>query len=874
MLSVKHLPVRTFVVALLVLLVAACSGGGCSSGCAQCGTTPLPNGFPKPETIPNAAHVRLTRPGLNFLQENMTTIAEKALGTNAPGGIVTFPIPKSSSTGFTICPPNNPVPPQCQAEIDIGKAKLRINAITPNKVKLDGTLPVRIRDLPLTMLGFFQAYVVAGDRTQAPGQNLCASNLKGAATFPYKEFPLNVELPLVTETRPPRTGYTKVDVEKGIIDIAITKDDLEICDNTCGGQCQGLLDGIKDIAFNALIGGVKNQIKDALSGAFCTAPAKGVNPPCPAGSTPNDPDINKADKCVFTGSQECLPSLLGADGHMDLGAALRSFSPGTQGGLDFVLASANDMAPKPAVAGVPAWTPRKPPVPAEDNNTNGISLTFTGGALAKPVSNCIEKEDRADPPQDIPIPKELEGDTITPWPAGTPGPHIGLALAGRYLDHAFKGAYNSGALCLGVSTEQVELLSSGYLSLLTPSIKTLTFEQQTAAAAIATRPGAAPKIKIGGGTDIEADPLLAITLERFAVDFYLFSFDRYVRLFTYTADVTVPLNLQTGKDEKNPNGGILPVIGNLTITNPSVTNNDLLQEDDVRIKDGVTGLLGGIVGSFLGGGLSPIDIQSALASAGLGLDIPQGGIRKITSGSDDFIGIFANLKPATSTAREEADTRAVITEKIIDRDRMGLGTAERTRFPKLRVTVDGIASRPTEHTWWVDNGPHAAWTTAREIVVDQDAMLLQGKHVLHVSARVVNDMASEDSTPVAIPFVVDTLPPRIDVERRGNVIDVRAWDFVSDNDALRMRYRIGDGAFSEWAPVAPITTGEENVAIEISDEEGNIGKVQLPLRGIPDPTLKAEGSGCGCRTTPAPSSFAAGLAFAAGMLLVRARRRR
>ncbi len=47
--------------------------------------------------------------------------------------------------------------------------------------------------------------------------------------MPYKEFPLNVELPLVTETRLPRNGYTKVDVDNAIIDIGITENDLEIC---------------------------------------------------------------------------------------------------------------------------------------------------------------------------------------------------------------------------------------------------------------------------------------------------------------------------------------------------------------------------------------------------------------------------------------------------------------------------------------------------------------------------------------------------------------------------------------------------------------------------------------------------------------------
>lgn len=873
--------------AVLCLVLASCGGGGCSNGCSACGTTPLPGGFPKVSTIPNAASVRVTRPGLDFVQENVGTLAEKALGTGAKAGVATFNIPPGTGNP-KICSVPTPSPSQCNAQIDLGKAKLRVNAVTPNKVKIDGLLPVRIRDLPASFtFGLTaKAFVVAGDKAQAPGQDLCGQ--RGSDAIAYKEFPVNVELPLVTETRIPRNGYTKVDVDKAVIDITISQNDIEVCDDTCGGAsfCQGFFDQIKSFAFDTLVNGVKGQIKTALASAFCTAPTPTVTPACPNGSEPDDADLTKATKCVFTGTQECVPSLLGADGRMDLSKALINFSPGTQGGLDFVLASAGDMNPAPGETTLPAWTPRKPPVPATDNNKNGISLKMLGGALPQPTAKCVDVVTNS-PPQDIPLPKELQGDTITPWPAGTPGPHLGFALAGRFLDHAAASAYNSGVLCLGISTEQVDQLSTGYLSILAPSIKLLTFEQNPASAAITTRPGAPPKITIGGGTDVNKDPLLTIKLERFAVDFYVFSLDRYVRFFTYTADVTVPVNIQTGKDPKtNPNGGILPVLGNIGLANASVTNADLVLDDVNQVSGGITGLLGGLVGQFLGGGFSPIDVQSALAGFGLGLDIPPGGIRKLTSGNDEFLAVFANLTKAGATAHEEADTRASIVEKLVDRDAMGL-TAARARFPKLRVHVEGIATKATEHTWWIDQGTHAPWTTAHDVVVDQDAMLLQGRHVLYVSARVVNDMASEDGTPVAIPFTIDTLPPAVEGTRNGRDVTVRARDYVSSESALVARRRIGEGAtWSEWAPLESVARFDADatsaVDVEVRDEEGNVGRVSLPLiRGKADSSLAAAGSGCGCRVTgiagdaSGTGALGLGLGLAAALgLVVRTRRRR
>ncbi len=485
-----------------------------------------------------------------------------------------------------------------------------------------------------------------------------------------------------------------------------------------------------------------------------------------------------------------------------------------------------------------------------------------GGAQPQPLSKCVSNVPNS-PPQDIPIPKELLGDVITPWPAGTPGPHLGISLAGRFLDHAFVSAYNSGLLCLGISTDQVDQLQSGYLSLLAPSIKFLTFEQGAAAAAISTRPGVPPKVKVGGGTDIKTDPLLTITLEKFAIDFYLYRMDRYVRIFTFTSDLSVPVNLQTGKDPKtNPTGGILPVLGDIKLANPSVTNADLMFEEPVALANGISGLLGGIVGTFLGGGFKPIDISTALASVGLSLDIPAGGIRKLTSGNDDFIGIFANLAKSAGTAHEEADTRASIVEKIIDRDAMSLATADRARFPKLRVHAEGIASHPTEQTWWVDDGPHAAWSQSSELLVDQDAMLLQGHHVLHVSSRVVGVMASEDDTPAEIPFVIDTLAPLVDAKRDGKQITVRAHDYVSADSALKVRHRVtaegtsaSDAGWTEWTLLGTSTTFEAaasaSVDVEVGDEEGNIGTVALPLRGRADSSLAAAGSGCGCRVVSA-----------------------
>jgi len=155
-------------------------------------------------------------------------------------------------------------------------------------------------------------------------------------------------------------------------------------------------------------------------------------------------------------------------------------------------------------------------------------------------------------------------------------------------------------------------------------------------------------------------------------------------------------------------------------------------------------------------------------------------------------------------------------------------------------------------------------------VIDQDAMLLQGKHVLHVSSRVVGVMASEDGTPAEIPFAIDTLAPLVDVKRDGTHVTVRAHDYVSAESALVVRHQVG-AAWTDWAPLADHGSFEaataEDVDVEVRDEEGNVGTVVSPLRGRADGSLAAAGSGCGCRVVSGPTDRRTDHALAFGLAI-------
>jgi hypothetical protein len=849
--------------------------------------TPLPGGFPQASVIPNAASARLTRAGLDFIAANAGGVASAALGSS--GGQVEFTIPKAtkSISIFDISACSNPSAGQCQAEVGLGSVALHVDAVSPDKLSLTGTVPVKVADLPVVANGplgtslTFQIGI---------GNGSCQS---GKPQVTPTNVPVSITLPLIAEWEAPRAGYTKVDTAHATITANIDSNALQICGSGISGLFAGILSDFKSFVLGLITSPLESTLQSELAKQLCEKPQSMVSPSCPTGSAPS----SDGTECLFSGGTEmgqCVPMLLGTDGHYDLGALIAKFSPGVSGGIDFVLAAGGNADAAPDCQPNQTWTAAggckaDPKPPYAGHTPNGLTLGLLGGALPNPQTSCVPVVENPIP-QGIPIPDELMTDSVSPWPTGDNGPDFGLALAGRFLDYAATSAFNSGVLCLGITTDQVQALSTGYVSAVIPSVKNLTFEpgpsSPASAMALVTRPQKPPTIAIGGGTDITKDPLLKVSLPGFAVDFYVWNYDRFVRAFTYTADLTIPVNLQTGKDPTtNPTGGILPVLGDLTTANASVTNSQLLTETPKSISDALSALLGGLVGQFLGKGLTPIDLSSALSKYGLGLTVPEGGFRKLTKGSDDFLALFADMTTSSTLMTMMVHPSATIVGLTVNRDVMSLETANRAEFPTLRVALSAAeddGTRALEYSWWIDDQPHAAWTTERDVVVGSQYLFLQGKHVLYTTARVVGHPETEGETPAASPFIIDVIAPSVSLERSDSGYVGRAYDFVSEPSALQARYRIGAngavGAWTAWQPLSSLPTfAAESVDLQVIDEAGNVGESNGLIRGEQDPTLQQASSACGCSTpgtaSPPQTALVATLAAIAAVSLLARRRK-
>ncbi|AKT40427.1 MYXO-CTERM sorting domain-containing protein [Chondromyces crocatus] len=848
------------------MLLAGCAAGG--GGCGGCdGVTPLAEGFKPDARIENAGSARLTASGIEFLEQNLGTLAQSLLGDSSSGGILTFPIPSSSGSifsgaNYSICPdgPNeNATPPRCVAEINLGAAQFQIDPQSPNVLRIHGPLPIRLQDLPIrtTIFG-----INGNARATLNGNDACPPNPQ---TFANINLDVNVTIEIDADPTHSRRGYTKVRVGNININEGQLRDSIDF---NCGGSFTGaVLNGLKGVVMPFLMDGLIGTLGDQINSQLCQQANPALSPSCPVGTT------DDGGTCMYPDGS-CASIILGTDGHINLGQLLAGISPGTKGGLDFLFA-AGGHSQRDDGSGR-HWGDLNPVA-------GGATLGLYGGAEPLPVSNCVKFSDLP-LPSAIPIPDELLGNAIDGWPDGVAGPHVGIALSERFTNYALSGVYNSGLLCLAISSDQIPLISSGTLGLLIQGVDSLGLQKEKQSVAIVVRPGTPPRIAFGNGTDVDSDPLIRLQLDQASFDFYMWSLDRYIRFMTATYDLDVPVNLEVTPE------GLAPVLNKVGVKNGKVTNSGLLTGDPDGIAAALAELIEGQVGQALGGGIDPIDLNGSLASLGLSLTIPdsvpgQGspGLRRLSKGSDNYLGIFASFGLASQSSSLVSHTHASIKSADIPVEGLRMATMTRDNAPRVTLVMgsdldDG--TRAMEYQVRVDQGVWRPFTQSRIIDLQDSWLRLQGRHVISVRSRVVGEPLSLDPTPVQVEVVVDVEAPAIQVSSVENGrATLSIEDAVSDTARAEVRYRLDGGAWSAWqkaAEVGAIEVGEAmDIDVEARDEVGNVAtSTQALIRGRIEP---GGDSGCGCEVAGSARSGGAAGWLVAGVLAAfgaRLRRRR
>jgi hypothetical protein len=450
-----------------------------------------------------------------------------------------------------------------------------------------------------------------------------------------------------------------------------------------------------------------------------------------------------------------------------------------------------------------------------------------GGADSPKASPCVP-ELKPPRPQSVPVP-DLAGE-------GPAGHHVGLGLSEFFLDSAMYAAHRAGALCLNMTTAKVSMLTTGLFKTFLPSLGVLAgTDMRDAPVMVALRPKKAPDIRIGEGTydpvtKKPVKPLLTLAMPEMSIDFFALIEDRYVRLFTLTADIAMPLSLIV---EGCPQT-VTPALGDLKqlIANIRTSNSELLSEDPQVLAQLIPTVIG-LAEPALAGALKGFEVPDM---NGFRIKINKlKGINRIGGGDDHYhLGAFAEIKLAGQCASYAPETFArLMSARIPTKEDLGRGDGRPMPWPSamLEVTSLDLAGngRRTEYGYRIDGGLWSTWYDGPRLEVEHPVFLLQGKHLIEVRSRLAEESESVDPTPAEVEFLVDWEPPAVALaadERQGRIA-VRARDNVSPPEALSFAYRLGNESLSSFGPERPIDLASVerfgSVEVQVRDEAGNVG---------------------------------------------------
>jgi hypothetical protein len=570
--------------------------------------------------------------------------------------------------------------------------------------------------------------------------------------------------------------------------------------------------------------------------------------------------------------QGLLPSPLGLEGVLDVGSLLSNLVPGVEGKLE-VKAVPGGYAQTPAkgvsvgiVAGI---------------NADSNPATRTGAAASEPV-RCVP----ALPPPDLSgkLMRVPGRNTFSLKPAGAflgvqdPASDVVFGVSETFLNLAGHHAVTSGVLCLGLGSAQIPQLNLGTLGLLIPSLSELGSGREPIS--LVLRPTTALVLTVGTGSD--TSPFINAHIEGLEADLYALIYERYVRALTLslTADVGLSLEfmLENGKPVLTPTlVGLTP--DKITV---KILDSEFLRESPAQLEavfPTVVSLLLPLLSSALPSFPVP-DIEGFTLGA---LDLG-----RVDTSEDHFLAVYASLAKATlGKPRGVLENLPPLARTAARVARVHAPSPEALRagaIPEVELDLGGLGGRgmPLEWQWSLDRGMWRPFSADAHPILRDAAFGIQGRHTLRIRAREAGDWRTTDIEGVALPLVIDSAPPRLDVAHarvQGDELIVSATDLVTEARSLQwaLGRADGDAPATAWAAVeghlarADITgllDGNGRVRVFVRDERGNATSAVLEARVFADAAPAASGGCSHGRGAPL-----AGALPLLGVLLWRARRR-
>ena len=524
-------------------------------------------------------------------------------------------------------------------------------------------------------------------------------SILGHCEFPLalQDKPLSAQVQLLLDL--PETGFMYFDVTG--VNVTIEDNDYDI-------QCPVVYDWLLELLKSFITGILNSQIQGQLDSAIgdliaaqtclgCDFYTNG----CPPGSSCN------GDYCESGGS--CLIKPLGMVGTIDLGGLLASVDPTNTATLDLLVATgqAQPASQRPFV------------------RASGLEVRAIGGTWSD-ADNCIPPPGQGPP---VGLADPMRFDNLIPGQGDTY--MVGIAIADMYLDHFVHQLWRSGFFCLSIDSYGLDLITSGTLALILPSLGALA-EGANLPVRLQMLPESSPFMEVGAGTfspDGTVDePILYVHLPDLRLDFWIKLHGRWTRFLSLSQDVRLDLAL-----EFTPENTVLPIVGedSIVVDNVHVLHYELLSESEQQLADMVPQLIGLALPQLLGS-LEAIAIPDL---QGFVLDIKalQGDVQ--VGSTYKFMSIYADLGFAPNPAPVE--TRV----ELIQSHGLALG---------LRPI--GSEPQSLEFQYRLDG---RVWSPfLRGDFIPLRGLMQPGNHQLEVRARALGEYRSLDPTPQVLPFWV------------------------------------------------------------------------------------------------------------------------
>ena len=781
----------------------------------------------------------------------------------------------------------------------------------------------------------------------------------------YPNLPITANIGFINQSSGPDTGLSRV----AILDTSTPEDGngqalgLEGADfvSTCASNIanvqlilDGGLDSLGSLTANNPYDGVRDQLNAIIDAqvrqqvipALCNPPKNPVNPmnaptagqnDCPTGTqfcaAGNDADgharpayckLDAAAACNAVPMPACLAPKLGTEGRIDIGAAEAVVTPGITAIIDFFLNVGDQTVTSALGAAIDGGHTVAGPAGQAGLGYN-LDLLFGLEALAH--NPCVPVT--TPPTNVIPDIAALRANRTPGTPAGvTPSVaprdfHVGVGLTEAFANYAAWKLFDSGVMCLGVSSALAAQLDAGQLSFAVfadPGRWLFPLDITTASRtylALSLRPQQAPTVAFS--SDANPQPAtyptgtatnVTVTLSNLEIDFQYWVQERYMRVGTVKTDLVIELQLRMEAGTLVVDLKKVDFVGSQWVNSPLLSEAEFAPSGDhFLIEDKLDGIAGAAIAA-IGGSLLPfkLPIQDQINGLlwGCGVAMPStppldlkirfqdDAIQGFDTNSQRGMGFFIDLadrdytNPTTGADQcpltGQTETSLEVTKVTIPSDHTALEPATMRQggaLPQVEIAMnasgpEGVQfeySYRTELTGWSD------WSSSPYAVIDHSSLAIQAEHTIFARSRVAGDPLTADLTPATATVKVDVTAPLMQVSQQADgSTRLEAVDGVDAADTMEYRVRAPGGSWSEWQSmgtnVVSLGALDPLSEVEVRDESGNVASNVAALRGR---TSVATAGGCGSCAVGAEPTSESPLGVLAGLMVVGlavARRRR